>query len=200
MIEVIKDLPPEVETCEYHKDKAIAFIHFLSYGRSYYFPLTKESLKFLGIEQDNEGFILPASQLSGLDSMLRDFLWAMHLQIREEFGDDIISTLTRKVEHGFAKMFEAGITKEVRALVKIAMPDLSQSELKEGNIAEDYYHKIDISCPNCGKQKLESNLIDSVAWSGPDGCQMTSSLNSYGHGHPIIEAVLKKQLEIKTQV
>ena len=99
-------LPKNVQLSPDIKDRAEAYIEIMMHGSKFYVPVTKELKKIVKISKRGNKYLFPTYVLEKrLDHFLRDFLQIMYLQIREEVGSEIHSSLSQELSEGFKGLF-----------------------------------------------------------------------------------------------
>jgi hypothetical protein len=134
MIEFSRKRPKGLELSEDLREQAEGYMRFLSFGHSYWIPLTKKMKKAFGIYR--RGSQLDFKEMDEYDvaDILQTILRALHLQVRDTVGAKIAGDLSAQLTGFLRARFDTAIRGAVdqRLTEKLLPP----AEGEEPNVAE----------------------------------------------------------------
>jgi hypothetical protein len=118
-MDIIQFLPKDISLSPDLKDRARYFFVIQHLGIKYYIPATFELIKFLKamgvtIKKCDNGYLIePYKKAAYAETFFRDFIAAIHLQIRDTVGSEVYNTLSQEIHNGLEKMFQKRLSEDI---------------------------------------------------------------------------------------
>lgn len=119
MTEFITKLPRGTPSSKSIKDSAVGFAKVMSFGTYYYIPITKKALKVLPLKIRRGKIVCEDFNLEiSIDKMLRSFVQAIEIQIRESVGAGVYEDLRVEMNEGLERLYAPHLKLKIKAGMK----------------------------------------------------------------------------------
>lgn len=106
IVRPFKELPKHIKFSKYIMEKSTGFVYFMSFGKTYYIPVTKELQKVIKLSGKY------AKKLD-IEEMLRDLITSLYIQYRDTVGSETFRTLWQELDNSLRKKYSKPLMEKI---------------------------------------------------------------------------------------